>query len=309
VRLGLILGEAANGLRRNVSMVISVILVTFISLTFVGAAILLQMQIGQMKGYWYDRAQVAVYLCTSVDTTGTCTQAEATAAQIGAIEDQLNSSSLKPYIESYEFEDHDEAYANFQDQLADSPIASFVTAETLNETFRVKLYNPDDAEILIDSLSNSPGVQEVADQRGYLDGIFSILNSASFTAVGVAALMLIAAVLLIATTIRLSAFSRRRELGIMRLVGASNRFIQTPFILEGVFAAFIGSVLAGAAIVALVQFFVQGYLANSMLSTTSTTTTLVGLQDAAIVVPVLILVGALLAAASAGVAISRYLKV
>ena len=74
--------------------------------------------------------------------------------------------------------------------------------------------------------------------------------------------MLIAAVLLIATTIRLSAFSRRRELGIMRLVGASNRFIQTPFILEGVFAALIGSVLAGGAIVAIVQFFVQGYLAN-----------------------------------------------
>ncbi len=309
MRLGLILGEVANGLRRNVSMVISVILVTFISLTFVGAAILLQMQIGQMKDYWYDRAQVAVYLCTAVDTTGTCTQAAATEDQIGAVEDQLNSAALKPYVETYEFETHQQAYDIFQTQFADSPLAGFVTPETLNESFRVKLVNPDDAEILIDSLSNSAGVQEVRDQRGYLDSIFSILNSASFTAVGVAALMLIAAVLLIATTIRLSAFSRRRELGIMRLVGASNRFIQTPFILEGVFAAFIGSILAGAAIVALVQFFVQGYLANSLLSTTSTTTTLVGLQDAAIVVPVLIIVGAVLAAASAGVAISRYLKV
>ena len=73
--------------------------------------------------------------------------------------------------------------------------------------------------------------------------------------------MLVAAVLLISTTIRLSAFSRRREIGIMRLVGASNRFIQTPFILEGVLAALIGSVLAGAATVGIVQFFVQGYLA------------------------------------------------
>jgi cell division transport system permease protein len=309
MNLGLILGEVANGLRRNVSMVISVILVTFISLTFVGAAILLQMQIGQMKDYWYDRAQVAVYLCTSVDTTGTCTQAAATKSQIDDIEEQLNSAALAPYVEKYEFETHQQAYEIFQTQFEGSPLAGFVTPETLNESFRVKLVNPDDAEILIDSLSNSPGVQEVRDQRGYLDSIFSILNSASFTAVGVAALMLIAAVLLIATTIRLSAFSRRRELGIMRLVGASNRFIQTPFILEGVFAALIGSLLAGAAIVALVQFFVQGYLANNLLSTTSTTTTLVGLQDAALVVPVLIVVGALLAAASAGVAISRYLKV
>ncbi|MGX5681406.1 permease-like cell division protein FtsX [Schumannella luteola] len=305
MRLGLILGEVANGLRRNVSMVVSVVLVTFISLTFVGAAILLQMQIGQMKGYWYDRAQVAIYMCTAVDTTGNCTQTEATQAQIDAVEAQLESAALAPYIKRFEYETHEQAYANFQDQLGDSPIAAFVTPETLNESFRVNLNDPSDADILIESLSGSAGVQDVQDQRGYLDQIFSVLNAASYTAIGVAALMLIAAVLLIATTIRLSAFSRRRELGIMRLVGASNRFIQTPFILEGVFAALIGSLLAGAAIVAIVQFFVQGYLQ----STLQATTTLVGLSDAVVVVPILVVVGAALAAASAGVAISRYLKV
>lgn len=305
MRLGLILGEVANGLRRNVSMVISVVLVTFISLTFVGAAILLQMQIGQMKGYWYDRAQVAIYMCTSVDTTGNCTQTEATQAQIDAVQAQLESPALAPYIEKFEYETHEQAFENFQAQFGDSPIASFVTPETLNESFRVNLVNPADADILIESLSGAAGVQNVEDQRGYLDQIFAVLNAASYTAIGVAALMLIAAVLLIATTIRLSAFSRRRELGIMRLVGASNRFIQTPFILEGVFAALIGSVLAGLAIVAIVQFFVQGYLQQAL----QRTTTLVGIGDALIVVPILIVLGAALAAASAGVAISRYLKV
>lgn len=305
MRLGLILGEVGQGLRRNVSMVISVILVTFISLTFVGAAILLQMQIGQMKGYWYDRAQVAIYLCTDVDTTGNCTQAEATDAQIAVVQDQLESPQLAPYIKRFEYETHDQAYANFQDQLSDSPIAGFVTPETLNESFRVNLVDPGDADILIESLSGFAGVQDVSDQRGLLDQIFSVLNAASYTAIGVAVLMLVAAMLLIATTIRLSAFSRRRELGIMRLVGASNRFIQTPFVLEGVFAAFIGSVLAGGAVVAIVQFFVQGYLS----ATLGSTATLVGLGDAIVVVPVLLVVGATLAAASAGVAISRYLKV
>jgi cell division transport system permease protein len=305
VRLGLILGEAGNGLRRNVSMVISVILVTFISLTFVGAAILLQMQIGQMKGYWYDRAQVAVYMCTDVDDTGNCSQAEATKTQIDAVEALLNSPTLKPYIDKYEYETHEQAYQNFQDQLSGSPIASLVTPDVLNESFRVNLKNPDDADVLIESLSGQAGVQDVQDQRGYLDQIFSVLNAASATAIGIAALMLIAAVLLIATTIRLSAFSRRRELGIMRLVGASNRFIQTPFVLEGVFASVIGSVLAGVAIVGIVQFFVQGVLVQTL----GTTTTLVGLGDALTVVPILIVVGALLAAASASVAISRYLKV
>lgn len=305
MRFGLVLGEVGNGLRRNVSMVVSVILVTFISLTFVGAAILLQMQIGQMKGYWYDRAQVAVYMCTDVDTTGNCTQTEATQDQIDLVEEQLNSPTLKPYIQKYEFETHQQAYDNFQAQYSGTTMAMFATPDSLPESFRINLVNPDESDVLIESLSGSAGVEEVQDQRRYLDPIFAVLNAASYTAIGIAALMLVAAVLLIATTIRLSAFSRRRELGIMRLVGASNRFIQTPFILEGVFAALVGSLLAGGAIVAIVQFFVRGYLATTLQSSI----TLVGLGDALVVVPILLVLGAALAAASAGVAISRYLKV
>ena len=304
MRLGLVLGEAANGLRRNISMVISVILVTFISLTFVGAAILLQFQIVQMKGYWYDRAQVAVYFCTASDISENCSE-EATQEQIDAVEAEMESPTLKPFIEKHTFEDHDQAYANFQTYLGDSPAASFVKPEMLNEAFRVNLKDPSNADVLIESLSSLAGVQSVDDQRKYLDQIFSVLNAASYTAIGLAVLMLIAAVLLIATTIRLSAFSRRRELGIMRLVGASNRFIQTPFILEGVFAALIGSVLAGGAIVAIVHFFVRGYLQTVLPATAA----LIGLDDALLVVPILIVIGGLLSAASAGFAINRYLKV
>jgi cell division transport system permease protein len=164
--------------------------------------------------------------------------------------------------------------------------------------------DPSQADIVIEEIKGKPGVESVVDQRGLLDPIFSIMNAASFTAIGIAALMLVAAVLLISTTIRLSAFSRRRELGIMRLVGASNRFIETPFILEGVLAALIGSLLAGGAIIAIVQFFVQGYLQKTIANTA-----FVGLPDALIVAPILLLVGALLAALSASVAIRRYLKV
>lgn len=305
MRFGLVMGEAASGLRRNVSMVISVILVTFISLTFVGAAILLQLQIAQMKGYWYDRAQVAVYLCTESENAGNCTQQEATQEQIDAVETQLTSTTLKPFIKKYEFEDHNQAYENFKQQFSDSPVIAFVTPALLNESFRVNLVDPAQADVLIESLSGLPGVESVVDQRGYLDQIFAVLNAASYTAIGLAVLMLIAAVLLIATTIRLSAFSRRREIGIMRLVGASNRFIQTPFILEGLFAALIGSLLAGGAIVAIVVFFVKGYLTETL----GGTTTLVGLDDAALVVPILIVLGGVLAAGSAGFAINRYLKV
>ncbi|MFP7760885.1 permease-like cell division protein FtsX [Marisediminicola sp. LYQ134] len=305
MRLGLIASEVANGLRRNISMVVSVILVTFISLTFVGAAILLQSQIGQMKGYWYDRAQVAIYFCTSSSEIGNCSLAEATDDQKALVEEQLTSPTLAPLVDRYEFESHEQAFERYQEQFADNEFADFVTPEFLNEAFWVNLDDPTQSDVLIDSLSGFAGVEEVQDQRAYLDPIFSALNVASFTAIGIAALMLVAAVLLIATTIRLSAFSRRRELGIMRLVGASNRFIQTPFILEGVIAALIGSVLAAGAVFALVRFFVQDYLG----STVGATTALVGMDEAALVAPVLLGAGILLAAVSANVAISRYLKV
>jgi cell division transport system permease protein len=308
MRLGLVLGEAGQGLRRNVAMVISVVLVTFISLTFVGTAILLQMQIGQMKGYWYDRAQVAIYLCTANDVTGNCASADATADQIAAVKAQLESATLKPYIKKISFENHAEAFKNLKEQFPGSALVSFTKPSDLNESYRVNLKDPNkDAAIIIEDTRGLAGVQAVEDQRAYLDQIFAVLNAASLTAIGLAVLMLVAAVLLIATTIRLSAFSRRREIGIMRLVGASNRYIQTPFILEGVFAALIGSVLAGGAIVAIVQFFVKGYLGSAAVL--GSTTTLVGPQQAWIVVPILIVLGAVLASASAGAAISRYLKV
>ncbi|MFT4124153.1 MAG: permease-like cell division protein FtsX [Microbacteriaceae bacterium] len=307
MRLRLVIGEAATGLRRNVSMVISVVLVTFISLTFVGAAIMLQQQIVQMKGYWYDKAQVAVYLCTTLDTGDPCGGVEATDDQKAAIQAQLESDALAPYVENVEFEDHQQAYDNLKDQFSDSSYGDFITPELLPESFRVQLVDPSQAEVITEAVGSMPGVQSVDDQRKYLDQIFAILNAASFTAVGLAALMLVAAALLIATTIRLSAFSRRRELGIMRLVGASNAYIQAPFILEGVFAAVIGSVLASGAILAIVHFFVRGYLREALGATS--TVALVGLDDAVVVVPVLILVGGLLAAASAGFAIRRYLRV
>lgn len=303
MRFGLVLAEAANGLRRNATMVVSVVLVTFVSLTFVGVAALLQLQIQQMQGYWYDRAQVAVYLCTSVSTAAGCIDGEATPEQKEAVEAQLSGDTLTPFIDEYYFEDRDQAYANFQEQFEGTPAADYVTPDVLNETFWVNLVDPSQSAVLVESLAGLAGVEQVVDQRRYLDQIFNVLNAASYTAVAVAGVMLIAAALLIATTIRLSAYSRRKELGIMRLVGASNRFIQTPFVLEGIFAGLIGSLLAGGAVVAIVYFFVQGYLADAL------SFTFVGLGDALLVVPLLVGVGVLLAAVSAAIAIGRYLRV
>ena len=299
MRLSLVLGEAAQGF----SMVVSIVLVTFVSLTFVGAAALLQMQIGQMKNFWYDKAQVAIYLCNGTVQSPNCTNGAVTKAQTAAVATALKSPTLKPFVERSYFETQQQAYTNFKAQFKGTSEADVVTPDLLQKTYWVSLKNPEQADVIGEAVGGLPGVDAVTDQRRLLDQIFGVLNTASLTAAGIAALMLVAAALLISTTIRLSAFSRRRELGIMRLVGASNRFIQTPFVLEGVLAALIGSVLAGLATVGIVQFFVQGYLAKSQSGVA-----LVTLPDALLVVPGLVIVGVVLAAVSANVAISRYLR-
>jgi cell division transport system permease protein len=304
MRFGFMFSEVAQGLRRNIAMVISIILVTFISLTFVGTASLLQLQIGQMKNYWYDRAQVAIYLCTDVSPEATCPRGEASEDVKVEVQDRLDSPTLTPFIEEYYFEDHDQAYANFQEQFSGNAVAQYVRAEQLNETYWVNLFDPNQSQIITESFTGLAGVEEVRDQRSYLDQIFNILNIASLAAISIAALMLVSSVLLISTTIRLSAFSRRRELGIMRLVGASNFSIQLPFILEGVVAALIGSLLAAGAVLGLVAFFVQGFLAESLPFTS-----FVSLSDGMLVVPLLIAAGIVLAAVASGLAIRRYLKI
>ncbi len=304
MKLGFVFREIGQSLSRNVSMIVSIVLVTFLSLTFVGTAGLLQAQIGQMKTYWYDRAQVAIYLCTDTSPADACPQGEASADTQSAVAKALEASTLKPFVERFYFENHQDAYDKFQEQFKGNAVAKYVTPEQLNETFWVKVEDPEKSAVIVESFTGVAGVEEVRDQRSYLDQIFSILNAASLAAVGIASIMLASAVLLISTTIRLSAFSRRREIGIMRLVGASNFYIQLPFILEGVVAATIGSVLAAGAVVAIVQFFVQGYLAARL-----PLTSFVGLEDAVLLSPLLVIAGIVLAALASGVAIRRYLKI
>jgi len=304
VKLGFVFREIGQSLSRNVSMIVSIVLVTFLSLTFVGTAGLLQAQIGQMKTYWYDRAQVAIYLCTDTSPADACPQGEASVDTKTAVETSLEAPTLKPFVDRFYFENHQDAYDKFQEQFKGNAVAKYVTPEQLNETFWVKVEDPEKSAVIVESFTGVAGVEEVRDQRSYLDQIFSILNAASLAAVGIASIMLASAVLLISTTIRLSAFSRRREIGIMRLVGASNFYIQLPFILEGVVAAAIGSLLSAGAVVAIVQFFVQGYLAARL-----PLTSFVGLEDALLLSPVLVMVGVGLAALASVVAIRRYLKI
>ena len=304
MRLAFIMSELGSGLRRNLTMVISVILVTFVSLTFVGAAGLLQMQIGQLKGFWYDKVQVTIYLCNDVPANTNCIAGPVTDEQKKTIEGLLESEAVKPYIETWNYESQSEALVHFQEQFTNSPMVDSVEAANLPSSFRIKLTDPEKYQIINETFSATPGVDSVVDQRTVLEKLFSWMNIATYVAVGVAGLMIVCAALLIATTIRLSAQSRTREIEIMRLVGASRTVIQLPLVLEGVIAATIGALLASGAVWAIVQFFMGGYLAES-----NSGTPFISTSDAFVIYPVLVLLGVVLAGVASAVSLRKNLKV
>jgi len=304
MRLQFILSEIGVGLRRNLSMTISVVLVTFVSLTFVGAAGLLQLQINEMKDDWYDKVEVSIFLCPADSERPTCAGGEATEEQITSLRTELDGEELSPYVKEVFFESKEDAFASFAEQFADEPWAQGVTADDLQASFRVALVDPEQYQVVSDLFTGRQGVEEVRDQREIIEPLILVLNRASLVAASLAAVMLLAAVLLITTTIRLSAMSRRRETGIMRLVGASNLFIQLPFMLEGAIAATIGAALSVAGLWFGVRYLIEDWLAGSIRFVQY-----IGTDAVWTIAPVLLVIAIGLATVSSVVTLSRYTKV
>ncbi|WP_337062478.1 permease-like cell division protein FtsX [Kineococcus sp. G2] len=301
MRLGFVLREMGAGLRRNFTMTVSVVLVTMVSLFFLGLGLLVQQQVSILKGDWYDRVQVSIFLCGEVSSEENCPTGAVTAEQRDALRAQLEAS---PLVDRVFYESQQEAYENFLEQYDDS-LTENVTPDALPESFRVRLTQPDRYEEIRDQFAGQPGVEDVPDQRAILGPLFAAMDGATRVAIGLAALMLLCSVLLVSTTIRLTAFSRRRETSIMRLVGASRALIQLPFVLEGVVASFVGAVLASGALYALVEFGV-GRLSDRPDFTTRLVETSDVLWPTA---PVLVGVGVVFAVAASLLSLRRWLRV
>jgi cell division transport system permease protein len=304
MRFQFILDEILIGLRRNIAMAVSVVLVTAVSLSLVGFGFLAQRQVNTMKDYWYDRVQVSIFLCGDVSTAASCASGAVTAAQKSQIQADLAAPQLAGYIKRVYFESKQQAYDHFKEQYKDSALAENVTPDQMPESYRVDLKNPEQYKVVADVFQDRAGVESVESQNQVLDRLFALLGQLKLGAWLLAAVTLLCSVLLVATTIRLTAFTRRRETGIMRLVGASNFFIQLPFILESMIAAALGAGLASLALVALTKFEIQGRLAHSL-----TFTNYVGIGDALLVVPWLFVIGLGIAGVSAFLALQRYLRV
>jgi cell division transport system permease protein len=301
MRLQFILGEIWTGLRRNVSMAVSVVLVTMVSLFFLGFGLLAQRQVSTMKDYWYDKVQVSIFLCGQGDTTSACAAGPITDAQRQQILSQLNS--MRPLVKNVYHETQAQAFTRFKQQFRNSSITANVTASQLPESYRVQLSDASRYAVISASFRGAPGVKEVQDQKAILGKFFSFLRVLSLSSLGLAAAMVVCAVLLMGTTIRQTAFSRRRETGIMRLVGASAFVIQLPFVLETLVATLVGSVLAVGLLWAAVHYGISGFLATIL------SIGFVNVSDVWSLTPWLVGGALALAVVTSWVALRRYLRV
>lgn len=302
MRLQFVLSEMGIGLRRNLSMTISVVLVTMVSLFFFGFGLLSSAQVSTMKDYWYDRVEVSIFMCGQASEVTNCAEGEVTQAQRTELEAQLNS--LKPLVQTVYYESKQESFERFQSQFKNSAILDNLKVEQMPESFRVKLSDPQKYAVIASAFQGAPGVEQVLDQRALLANLFKVLNVLTWVARGFAIVMTVSALLLVATTVRLSAFSRRRETGIMRLVGASNLLIQLPFVLEAVLATIIGSVIATGLLYAGVHFGVTGFLSPLLPFFRFITT-----SDVLAVAPVLFATGLAMAVVASFFTLRRYLRV
>lgn len=306
MRARFILAETWTSLRQNLSMIFSVMLVTFISFVFIGASVLMQTQVTKAKGDWYDKVEVVVWLCPDgTSQAASCASGKApTQSEIVQLETVIHQE-LGNVVAKVTYESKEDFYKNtFLKQYPNGVYEGrTLTAANMQDSLRLKLTNPTKYQVVSEVLKGRTGVEDVIDQRQIFDPVFNVLNKATAITLVLAAVMVVVAILLTGTTIRMSAASRKNETEIMRYVGASNWTIRLPFILEGVIASFVGSLLACASLSGIVSAFITDSLAKTVQWMP-----FINQRTVWLMAPALIAGAVLLSGLASGVSLRRYLK-
>ena len=257
MRSNFVISEIWIGLRRNLTMTVALVVVVAISLSLLGTGLLFVKQVDATRTYWQGQAEVSVYLCYAESANPDCHGA-ATQAQTTALQQRLQAM---PQVSGVTYVSQAQAWALYKQTFTnDQSYVSTLKESDMPPSLEVKTHNAgSDDSVVVSEMTGATGVDSVIDEMSILAKFYSLLDGLRNAVVIVALILVVAAILLVANTIRLSAFNRRRETGIMRLVGASNFYIQLPFLLEGVIAGLLGWVLAAALLVG-----VKSLLLNSL---------------------------------------------
>lgn len=298
--------ELATNLSRNKSMTVSLVVTMTVSLLLAALGLLIQAQADRTERYFGDRLQLQVNLCTKNSPAATCIGGTATDAQKRAVQEALRTN---PEVKRFEIRTPDENYEQAK-QLLGQTGTGRKQLETLGpdvfpESYFVTLTDPQKSEGVVSELSGMDGVGSVTSLRRLLGPLFEILEKMRWAALGTSLLLIVAAVLQVSNTIRMTAFARRREIGIMRLVGASSWHIQMPFVLESLLAALISAGLAAIGLAGFMYVVVYGYLRETL----GQITTWVRWQEAVTVVGWTTLLAVVLALIPTLVMTRRYLDV
>lgn len=253
MRAQFVLQEVWTGLRRNLTMTIALIVVVAISLSLLGTGLLFVKQVNNTRTYWQGKVQLSIYLCTATSVSPQCRQnGPATQAEKDQIASDLRALHQ---VEHVYYESQAQAYLHFkQDFSRDPSFTNLVTKSEIPDSFQVKLFNTQaDFNIVAGTVEGRPGVDQIVNDSSILAKFYKLLDGARNAVVIIAIVLIIAAVLLVANTIRLSAFNRRRETSIMRLVGASNFYVQLPFLVEGTIAGLFGWLISAGLLIAVKQ--------------------------------------------------------
>jgi cell division transport system permease protein len=291
MRAKYILSEVMVGLWRNVTMTVAMIITMAVSLTMLGASLVLYQQINSMKGYYFDKVQVSIFLKDDI-----------TDAQRTALGDELAADPLvkQPVIH----ETKDQAWKKFQQMFKDAPdLVAATKPDALPESYRVQLKDPKQYNQVSLEYTGKDGIEEIVDQSKLLSKVFGVLGAAQNLALVIAIIQGLAALLLVGNTIQVAAYSRRREVAVMKLVGASNWFIQSPFVLEAMFAGIIGAFIASLALIAGKIFLVDG-----SLSALASLLTPVPWSRIYLMIPIIVAIGAVVSGVTGWVTLRFYIK-
>jgi cell division transport system permease protein len=244
MRAQFVFSEVWVGLRRNLTMTVALVVVVAISLSLLGTGLLFVKQVDHTRALWQSRVQLSVYLCSDTPLSSQCAKnGPATAAQIAQVRQTLERL---PQVTKVTYLTHAQAYTQFKQEFRDEPVMiSNVPASDIPASFQVKLKNAQADSVNVSAaVTGMPGVDSVNNDSAILTNFYRLLDGARNAVIVVAIILIVAAILLVANTIRLSAFNRRRETAIMRLVGASNFYVQLPFLVEGMIAGLFGWLIA-----------------------------------------------------------------
>jgi cell division transport system permease protein len=292
------LAEAWRSIRANaavsVAATVTVLIAVFILGAFIPSFLYVQSTVDSQK----DKVDIDAYISDS-----------ATVPQVEGLRTQLAALQGQGQVESFTYVSKDDALVELRERLKDPSILEELPSNPLPAKFNIKPVDPENAQGIIDQISDSAAIdQELGISYGAetADRLLSVARFIQWAGLGLITILLVASILLIGNTIRLSIFARRREVEVMKLVGATNWFIRWPFVIEGIICGLVGAILSVALLWAVKIGVVDQWIRDADSALTRDQATTIGFP---LLCVVLIAAGGLVGALGSGITLRRFLKV